>query len=644
MCGIAGFVRRDSSAPVSENTLLAMQASLEHRGPDDGGIHLAPGVGLVSTRLAILDLSIHGHMPMSTTDGRYHIVYNGEIYNYRDLRRVLEGQGCRFRSNSDTEVLLQLFVREGVEMLQRLNGMFAFAIWDTAERTLLLARDRLGVKPLYFAERGDALLFASEQKALVAAGVPAAFDHDTWDELLCFRYVAGDRTPYAGIRRLLPGHLLRWRAGDLKVQRWWDLSARAREAREEPPLDATQWFRETFDDAVNVRRISDVPVGVLLSGGLDSSSVATSLAAQAGKGVASFTVSFTEADHDESPFAREVARASGLTYNDLRLAPEDLAERLEPASWLNDEPLAHASDVHLWAIAEYAKPRVTVLLSGEGSDETLGGYVRYQPLRYPGLMGVGRLVLPQLERAVRLPGRAVKLARFLSMGSIRQFVLFNACDVLPSDLAAVGRVPTTEFPYREAIIREAESLYPRDAARQAMFSDQHTFLSSLLHRNDRMTMGASIECRVPFLDYRLVEGLAGLPSPVLLRGHAAKPLMRTALASRLPESVRRHRKWGFGVPWSRYLRDVPALRQMVIDLPDSEPIAHGPFDRTRVRAVVQDFIRGDAAHAALVKQLVVTVAWHRACIDSRLRLAASRPLNRPRRASSGAWHGTPAHA
>ncbi len=622
MCGIAGVVTRDPRALVDEATLVAMQAALDHRGPDDRGLYCAPGVGLASTRLAILDLSSHGHMPMSTPDGRYHIVYNGEIYNYRELRPALEARGITFRSNSDTEVLLQLYAAEGVEMLERLNGMFAFAVWDAVERTLLLARDRLGIKPLYVAEMGDALVFGSEQKALMAAGFPATFDHDTWDELLCFRYVAGERTALAGIRRLLPGHYLRWRAGHARVQRWWDLASKVKASRERAPRDVAlgdtvAWFRDTFDDAVDVRRISDVPIGVLLSGGLDSSSVATSLAARAGQGVASFTVRFPEHDLDEGPLAQTVARAAGLAFHELTLDPRDLTARLDAASRLNDEPLAHASDVHLWAIAQYAKPRVSVLLSGEGSDEALGGYVRYLPLRHAQWLRGASYVLPRIGRAFALPGRVAKLSRFLELGSLRRFVLFNACDVLPAQLAALGHTPALEYPFREAVVAEAEALYPADAARQAMFSDQHTFLSSLLHRNDRMTMGASIECRVPFLDYRLVEGLAALPSSALFAGRASKSLLRSAMAARLPRAIRRHRKWGFGVPWTRYLREVPDLRQMVSALPDSDPIRHGPFDHGRVRSVVTGFLQGDASHAALVKQLVMIVSWHRACLVDR---------------------------
>lgn len=625
MCGIAGIAHRHPAGPIDERQMVSMQRALTHRGPDDAGEWKAPGIGLVSRRLAILDLSSRGRMPMATADGRYHIVYNGEIYNYRELRSELEGTDHRFRSDTDTEVLLQLYARHGADMLDRLNGMFAFAVWDARERSLFIARDRLGIKPVYYTTRGDLMLFASEQKALFAAGVAPEFDTGTWDELMCFRFVSGPRTPYVNVHRLLPGHYLRWQAGEIRVQRWWNLAERARALRERAPVSAVRWYADTFDSAVKLRLISDVPVGVLLSGGLDSGSVATSLSAQAGAGLASFTVRVEAPGHDESPLAREVAAAAGLTSHELALQPADLLSRLLPASALNDEPIAHSSDIHLLAIAEYAKPRVTVLLSGEGSDETLGGYVRYQPLRYARWLPLAHRLAGPLRFAAAPNGRLAKLGRFLDLRSIRQFVMLNACDVLPADLARLGRLAPGTFAYRDAVVAEAEALYPGEPMRQAMYSDQHTFLGSLLHRNDRMTMGASIECRVPFLDYRLVEGTAALPSSVLLPGHQSKPLLRRALAPRLPLSVQRHKKWGFGVPWAHYLRTVPELLECAMELPRVEPILSGPFDVKKVQAVVDGFRNGDPLSSSLVVQLVMITAWYRACVMSRPdRIAADR--------------------
>ena len=615
MCGISGIVHADAAYEISERSQLAMLNSLTHRGPDDAGTYSAPGVALGSRRLSILDLSERGHMPMATEDGRYWITYNGEVYNYLELRSLLEGRGYSFHSNTDTEVVLKLFAAEGPAALARLNGMFAFAIWDSQQRTLFMARDRLGIKPLYYSVQGEKLCFASEEKALFAAGVTPEFDPDTWEELLCFRYTAGERTPYLGIKRLLPGHFLIWQDGCIRIQRWWNLSEQARNIREQLPRNPGQWFQQTFDSSVGLRRISDVPVGVLLSGGLDSGSVAASLSAQAGSGVASFTVRFDERDYDEGPLARTVADRWELNFHELKVAPDELLTRLHGASWLNDEPLAHGHDLHLWAISRYAKPRVTVLLSGEGADETLGGYVRYQPLRYPTLLKAARPVLPPLVSTLNLNGRLRKLSRFLSLGSVSQFILYNACNVLPQDLLELGMKPTGQFPFREEKLAEARALYPEEPVRQAMYSDQHTFLCSLLDRNDRMTMGASVECRVPFLDYRLVEGLGALPSSVLLQGRRGKFLLRESVGARLPEAVLNHRKWGFGVPWSRYLRKLPELRDLVSELPDLEPISSGPFDRSLLKSAINRFIRGDDYYATLITQLMMIVVWRKACFS-----------------------------
>jgi asparagine synthase (glutamine-hydrolysing) len=615
MCGISGTVHRDPAFSVSLTAVQAMNDTLAHRGPDDTGQHVEAGAAIGSRRLAILDLSPRGHMPMGTPDGRYWITYNGEIYNYRELRSGLESRGYHFRSTTDTEVLLYLYVDQGPAMLDQLNGMFALGIWDARERTLFLARDRQGIKPLYCARQGDLFHFASEQKALFAAGVPPRFDPAVWEELLCFGYTAGDATPFEGVRRLLPGHYLLWRRGEVEVRRWWRLADRARALRETPPPDPAAWFEATFESAVSMRRVSDVPVGVLLSGGLDSGSVVAALAACTEERFPAFTVRFTEPGYDEGMLARQVVGRWGLEHHELTVSPEELCDRLHEGSWLSDEPLAHASDLHLWAISRFAKPRVTVLLSGQGADETLGGYVRYRPLHYPELLSLARPVLPRLVAAMGLRGRARKLAGFLGLDREKQIVLYNACKVFPSALEELGIRPEGTFPFRTQVLEEAAALYPGDLVRQAMYSDQHTFLCSILHLDDRMTMGAAIECRVPFLDHRLVEGLAALPSSVLLGGRQSKPLLRRTLGARLPGGVRRGRKWGFAAPWANYLRNIPRLREQVGALPHTEPIRGGPFDPPRLEKAVARFLDGDDEHDALIRRLVMIAAWHRACIE-----------------------------
>jgi asparagine synthase (glutamine-hydrolysing) len=604
-----------------EPDLVAMRDAMMHRGPDDAGSFLAPGIALGSRRLAIVDLSSNGHMPMQSADGRYTIVYNGEVYNYPELRSALVSAGCRFRSNTDTEVLLELYAREGVAMLDRLNGMFAFAVWDAQERTLLLARDRLGVKPLYYSIASDGhLAFASEAKALFAAGIASEFDPETWEELLCFRFVAGERTPFRGVRRLPPGHLLYWREGRVDLQRWWHLGERAASLRGDGGPDASAWYRTTFDDAVGLRRISDVPLGVLLSGGLDSGTVAASLATQSPPGVASFTVRFSEPRYDEGDLAAEVARRWALEPHALKVEPAGLLDRLMHAAWLNDEPLAHGNELHILAISEYARQHVTVLLSGEGADETLGGYVRYRPLAHSRVLSALRHVASPLSRYLGA-GRARKLSRLMALGGADEWIIYNACDVLPRDLAAIGMHAAGPLDFRRSVLAEAKACHPDDHFRQAMYNDQHTFLGSLLDRNDRMTMGASIECRVPFLDYRLVERLASLPSAALTAGTGSKPLLRRALGDRLPAAVLKGQKWGFGVPWSRYLRTVPELVDIVRSLPDIEPACSGPFDRPALRRMIDRFIGGEHEAEPLVRQLFMIALWHRSAV----RGAGTRP-------------------
>lgn len=615
MCGICGFVDTNDTARISAGVLPAMRDSLTHRGPDDAGFYESRGVALGSRRLSIIDLSERGHMPMSTAGGRYWITYNGEVYNFRELRRSLAASGYRFRSHTDTEVVLALYADQGPAMLDQLNGMFAFAIWDNVERTLFMARDRLGVKPLYYSAQKDRLYFASEEKALFAAGVPCEFDPETLDELIHFRYVAGERTPYAGIRRLLPGHYLLWRDGKIRLRCWWNLAERAKTQREQLPRHTEAWFAETFADAVSLRRISDVPAGVLLSGGLDSSSVAASLAAGSATGsIASFTVRFSEPEYDEGPLARAVADRYGLDHHELTVSAGDLPELLREASWLNDEPLVHRNDPHLLAIAKYAKSRVTVLLSGEGGDELLGGYVRYQPLHHPRLLDAARPIFPALASAFKLNGRLQKLAEFLTLGSNDSFVLFNACEVLPERRNLRRREGSPRFPYREKIAAEARELYPNDYSRQVMYLDQHTFLCSILDRNDRMTMGASIECRVPFLDYRIVELLAALPSRILFNGRGGKPLLRKYAGPRLPQRVLRHRKWGFGVPLTKYLRTVPELREQIKALPRLSFIKESPLEKLPLQAAVREFLIGSNEQEAIIKQLFMMAIWHEVCL------------------------------
>jgi asparagine synthase (glutamine-hydrolysing) len=611
MCGIAGIVYADSTHEVNRAAFDVMIESLLHRGPDDGGQFVAPGVALGSRRLAILDLSQQGHMPMRTEDGRYHLVYNGEVYNFKELRDNLRRKGVGFRSNTDTEVVLQMYAAYGTAMLPMLNGMFAFAIWDCIERKLVLGRDRLGIKPLFYADLQSALIFASEEKALFMAGLRAEPDPETIDELLCYKFVSGERTPFVGVKRLLPGHTLTWQNGQYTSHRWWSLAERTREIQDRSPDDLTKWFRETFDDAVGLRKISDVPIGVMLSGGLDSGSVVASLAEMDGQAeTTGFTVRFKDQFYDEGLLAQEVARRFNVRLHELYVDPENILHDLQEATWFNDEPLMHASSLHILALSQFAKSRVTVLLSGEGSDELLGGYVRYRALHYARLLwSAGRIPVP-LGTLPGIPARIDKFQRYASLCNDVLWITCNACDVFPDDWRRYGRQTNAAVSFREKVYRESASVYPNDRFRQAMYVDQHTFLCSLLDRNDRMTMGASIECRVPFLDYRLVEGAAALPSNRLLpRSRRNKWLLRQSIGNRLPRAILEGRKWGFGVPWADHFIKVKELHDLVQDLPNHSFMEFCGFKPDNLRRLVKDFMHREPRASALIYQLLMLVIW-----------------------------------
>ena len=609
MCGICGIVPGKNGKPVDENVLPRMRDAMTHRGPDDAGVFVFPHVGLGSRRLSIIDLSEHGHMPMTSDDGRYAISYNGEVYNFRELREDLQREGWRFRSHTDTEVVLALYSQMGPAMLEHLNGMFAISIWDDREHTLFLARDRLGVKPLYCAVWQDSFYFSSEIKSLFVAGIPKEFDHSCWGELLCFRYLAGESTPFTHIKELLPGHYLILKDGAFHVRRWWNLADQINAHRENLPSDPVAWFQQTFDDSVRLRRISDVPLGVLLSGGLDPSSLSASLAMQAETSPNSFTMRFDDAAFDEGPLARDVAEKWNLHPHELLLSHDEIVPLLEEAVHLSDEPLAHGNELHILAISRFAKPLVTVLLSGEGADEVLGGYVRYRPLLFANGLKAGAPAIRSLDKFFSWQGRWHKLARFLQMDSIENFILFNACDVLPPDLDALGFHGDLNLGFRKTMLSEAQMIYPNEPVRQAMYLDQQTFLVSELDRIDRLTMGASIEARVPFLDYRLVALSGAFTTRTHFRGLLGKQLLLKAFVNRLPSSVLQNPKWGFGVPWKQYFRSIPELREHIETLHTSPLLSSGPFDTKKIHNLTSAYLHGNDTNIALVHQLAMITFW-----------------------------------
>ncbi|MES2559926.1 MAG: asparagine synthase (glutamine-hydrolyzing) [Bacteroidota bacterium] len=557
MCGISGILQFNNQH-IDPALLIAMSQAIEHRGPDDRGVWHHQSIGFAHQRLSIIDTSTSGHQPMHSDDGNYTIVYNGEIYNHQEFKDELIARGFTFRSSSDTEVLLYLYITYGAEMLHRLNGMFAFAIWDHRKNELFICRDRVGVKPLYYYKDLNRFCFASEPKAIFAAGIEKSMNLQNINEWLMYRYVSGTETLLKNIQKLLPGHYaIVKRDGSMTTTRWWNLSERINNHAAIP--NPEEWFEETFHSSVKYRMVADVPVGVLLSGGLDSSSIAASLRHSGFENIHTFNVGFRNYENDETSIARKFSESLGFKFHGIHVEKTALFQSVIQSTIQYDEPLVHLNDPQILAISGVARNHVKALLSGEGADEILGGYVRYKVfrfIRYRGIMTSLLAITPERFKNTRIK----KLERYLAHGTISELIMSNGANYFESDFSNIG-LPHLSFPnhYRNDIITEASRLYPNNPERQLLYYDQHTYLQSLNDRNDRATMGASIECREPFMDYRLIEGVGTLDSKNLLRGAKGKHILLQTMRKHLPEYITQYKKVGFSVPWMSLIEESEEL-------------------------------------------------------------------------------------
>ncbi len=607
MCGINGILHLQSQKKVDERILTKMRDSLEHRGPDDKGLFIENNIGLGHRRLSILDVSQAGHQPFLSDDGRYVMVYNGEIYNFKDFYPELRSNGFDIRTHSDTEVLLKLFQLQGSKMLNRLNGMFAFVIWDKKERKLTAVRDRMGVKPLYYSFYNETFYFASEQKALFTAGVPLKMAQEGLEEYVFNRFVAGENTLYENVKKVLPGYVMTiHESGKITNEKWWDLKA---EIQNQPKIEnPVEWFRETFDDSVKLRMVSDVPVGVLLSGGLDSSSILASLNQQNYKNIQTFNIGFKEKEHNESHLAKLMAEKFDYGFHTMQLEDNALFDKLISSTYFQDEPIMHLSEPHILALSQLAKPSVKVLLSGEGADELMGGYVRYKALKYPSLLN-SIATIGHMDYFTTKP-RYEKLARYSQIKNPDDLVLFNGSNIYPKDIAKTfGITNSPKNEYRNQILEEAKSLYPNNLRRQALYFDQHTYLCSLLDRNDRCTMGASIECREPFLDQRLIIGLGSLEDKWLFKGEKWKYILKSAMKDRLPEEILKFKKVGLSVPWGEYLTKSPGFIDELESFSKSDLFKIPYFEHINAEKLVENLRKGDTKMIPYIMPLFMMHIW-----------------------------------
>jgi asparagine synthase (glutamine-hydrolysing) len=643
MCGIAGLI---SSNP--ETRIGAMLKAIEHRGRDDEGVwsSAADASGrracLGHRRLAIIDTSSAGHQPMLSADGRFSVTFNGEIYNYRELRRALEGRGREFRTDTDTEVMLEAFAEWGVAgALPRLNGMFAFAVWDAAERTLTLARDRLGVKPLFYAEAagdgGPSFLFASEAKAILASGlVKPELDYEGLNQQLTFLWTPDPHTLFRGVRRLPPAHLLVWRDGEVTAREWWDVSF---DEIEEGRGEA--WWRdrvlETLGRVVGMEMVADVPLGSFLSGGVDSS-VVTALMARRGGGrrVSTYTVGIEDEDlrydiiPSDVPWAREVGRLLDADYHETMLRP-DVAELLPMLVRHMEMPVIDMA-IPSYLVSREARRTLTVMLSGMGGDEVFAGYPRQVAMALAGALDPVPAALrrPALRAvAGALPGgRPGRLTAPLR--NAKKFAQSAALD-FESRYMGFGTYFTDEAKRRLYTDETRERVGGADAyylhrryfgrsARAAplnrlLYVDMKTFLPCLnLDYTDRTSMAATLEVRVPFLNHELVELAARMPPRLKLRGLRRKYILKRAAERLLPREVVWRRKAGFGAPIRSWLRG--ALRPLVEGLLSEEVVrARGLFRPAEVRRVVEENLSGREDFSLQVLQLLTLEMWQREFLD-----------------------------
>jgi asparagine synthase (glutamine-hydrolysing) len=624
VCGICGIV--DYREPVPRETLLAMRDIMAHRGPDDAGLYRGEFAGLGHRRLMIIDLSPAARQPMPNEDRSLWIAYNGEIYNFKELREELVRKGHQFISQSDTEVILHGFEAWGLpDLLQRLNGIFAFAIWDEKNRKLVAARDHLGVKPFYYTCSGGRFLFASEIKALLAGGLPFRLDHALIEEQMIFRHVAGAQTLVRDAARLLPGHYLEFDRKGLRLNPYWSpLQAYQASAGPSSPEEV----KDRLEKAAAMQLISDVPVGVLCSGGIDSS-ILTALTSHHIRDLNTFCVSFQEKGFDDAPYAWKVSSRYKTRHHELVIEAEAYLEQLMEAVWANDEPLAHGHEAQILNIARMAKPFVTVLLSGEGADELFGGYRRFELVNrhawiaFPGSRTLGRLLRP----VVRATGNR-RLEKFMAfMGhTLPEALLYNPSGVLRAHLDRLRWEFQGRFAYRTQAIEKVLETGLRGAP-AAMMADQMLFLPSLLDRNDKMTMFASIECRVPFLDVPLVELANRLPKAWRRHRNIGKRVLRSQFGHLLPPAILERSKLGFGVPMDDWFRTSPSLKSALRGLEACELVKSGVLEKEGVRSLVNSHLRGEANLSSILWTLLALQLWIQEIprrLTEELRIAANK--------------------
>ncbi|MCB1023745.1 MAG: asparagine synthase (glutamine-hydrolyzing), partial [Acidobacteria bacterium] len=601
MCGINGIAySARSNRQVDEALLCSMRDEIFHRGPDDAGVFRNKNIGLGHRRLSIVDVA-HGHQPMQSTDGSCTIVYNGEVYDHADYREELESKGYRYKTTSDTETILYLYEEYGEACVEKLRGMFAFAIWDEKKKQLFIARDRLGIKPLYYVHDSDGnLFFASEIKSLIKAGaVKPELNYSVLPDQLANHGTSHDETLYRDVKRLMPGHFLTWKDGTISIEKYWDISYRPKHEEISDEEFVDHW-RKLFRESIELRLMADVPLGMFLSGGIDSSAICALMSEMVDEPIKTFSVGFDEREANEFKYARIVSKAYKTDHHEILLTPGEFFRELPKLIRHEDEPLGFVASVPLYFVSKLAQKHVKVVLTGEGSDELMAGYGRYAKTLK--LLKYGEryqtLAPDFLRSAVRsgvstLPGlinRKLKRTFLTREADIENlffdnFAIFSRSmqnDLLSED--AKNRISDMDpYKWQKFWFDESDA---EELLDKILYCDSKTYLHELLMKQDQMSMAASIESRVPFLDHKLVEYTSRMPARMKIRGKTTKWILREAMKGILPDEILTRPKMGFPVPIGSWLRN--DFRYLVDEFVLS--------DRTLARGIFNaDFVRDLAA-------------------------------------------------
>ncbi|MGA8273495.1 MAG: asparagine synthase (glutamine-hydrolyzing) [Candidatus Sulfotelmatobacter sp.] len=632
MCGIAGIFEFGQDAHVDSGVLRRMCDLITHRGPDDDGFFTQGKIGLGMRRLSIVDLA-NGHQPISNEDGSIWIVFNGEIYNHRTLRDDLIARGHHYRTQSDTETIVHLYEEYGRDCVQHLRGMFAFAIWDAKRKSLFVARDRLGIKPLYYRLTPRNFVFGSEIKVLLTyPGTRPRFNRIALPEFLAFGYLSGDETFYAGVHKLMPGHWLQVNElGEIQIEQYWDLPQASTDTPR-PESYYVETYRDLLEDAVSSHLMSDVPLGVFLSGGLDSSAVAALMTKIRREPVETFSVGYSEQTYSELPYARTVAQHLKSLHHEVFVSRQDFFGALPKLIWHEDEPITWPSSVSLFFVAQLARERVKVVLTGEGSDETLGGYSRYAfTLKNMAFDRVFRAIVPRpVRRGIRdfiasssvLNGTTRRKLSHTFLGLDGEswssfyfdnfFSAFNQKD--QSDLLTdeLNHEIEAGSAYRSVLQYWEKS--SGELLQRLLYTDIKTYLVELLMKQDNMSMAASIESRVPFLDHVLVEWATRVPASIQIHGNTGKRILKKAMEPLLPHPIIYRPKLGFPTPWSGWLAgaQLDTIEQLLLEPRSTN---RGFFKRAAIENLFREHRARYRDHYDRIWRLLNLELWHRVCLE-----------------------------